>query len=356
MASEETTANVSGPGEDGAELGLYDTFVALSEGNWEPALGLLTDIAVPALLALLGLGVSYLVAKFLARLISAPICRKVDETLGRFAGKFVFNGLMICAVIGVASTVGLNVTSFAAVLAAAGFAIGMAFQGTLGNFAAGILLLVFRPFRVGDVINAAGVIGKVNEIDLFTITLDTPDNRRIIVPNSAVSAGTIENVTFHAHRRTEVAVGVCYTADVDATRAALTAAAESLPDLIVNGEGRGYAVVLSDLGASSVNWLVRFWTPTSKVFEAKERLTQAVKAELDAAGISIPYPQLDVHLKGQLDRQLAGFTAGSQADFAGPPEVDSATMNPAAINPAVAAAAFNEAAARVRPRLRNRAS
>ena len=157
----------------------------------------------------------YFVAKFLSRLASAPVKMKVDETLGKFTGKLVFYVLMIFVFIAVLGRVGVEVTSFAAIMAAAGFAIGLAFQGTLSNFASGVLLLVFRPFKVGDVINAAGITAKVYEIDLFTTTFDTPDNRRIVVPNSSIAGGTIENITFHGQRRLDVAVGVDYSADID---------------------------------------------------------------------------------------------------------------------------------------------
>ncbi len=281
-----------------ADLSFAHIIASARDGDFEALMAAAINVAIPAALSLVALFIGYLFAKFMARMVAAPVCKRVDETLGRFAGKFVFNGIMVCTVIGVASTVGINVTSFAALLAAAGFAIGMAFQGTLSNFACGILLLVFRPFKVGDIVNAAGVTGKVNEIDLFTTTLDTPDNRRIIVPNSAVSGGTIENVTFHAHRRVEVLVGVSYSADITETRQALTAAAESLRSQMVEGEGRGYMVILSDLGSSSVNWMVRFWTPTPKFFATKDQLTEAIKNHLDASGITIPFPQLDVHLDG----------------------------------------------------------
>lgn len=283
----------SASGADTASLS--EAIMAARNGDIQGMVSLAVDFLIPAAIALVSLFVGYLAAKFLARIVSGPICKRVDETLGKFAGKFVFYTILTCTIIGVASTVGINVTSFAAVLAAAGFAIGMAFQGTLGNFAAGILLLVFRPFKVGDVINAAGVVGKVNEIDLFTITLDTPDNRRLIVPNSAVAGNTIENITFHAHRRVDVVVGVSYSADIDQTRQTLTAAADSLSPLLVEGENRGYAVILTDLGASSVNWVVRFWAQSPKFFEAKEKLTAAIKQHLDEAGISIPFPQMDIH-------------------------------------------------------------
>ncbi|MGB7325309.1 MAG: mechanosensitive ion channel domain-containing protein, partial [Rubripirellula sp.] len=196
----------------------------------------------------------------------------------------------------VLSKLGAPLGGLAAMLAAAGFAVGLAFQGTLSNFASGVLMLVFRPFKVGDVVNAGGVMGKVNEIDLFTTTLDTPDNRRIIVPNSSISGGTIENISFHQHRRVEVLVGVDYNADLDQTRAALDVAVSHISEAVIQGEGRGAQVILSDLGASSVNWKVRAWVASKNYWPIHEALTAQVKRQLDGAGISIPFPQLDVHI------------------------------------------------------------
>lgn len=157
-------------------------------------------------------------------------------------------------------------------------------------------MLVFRPFKVGDVINAGGVTGKVNEIDLFTTTLDTPDNRRIIVPNSAIAGGTIENISFHPHRRIEVTVGVEYTADQDQTRAALQAAVATHAAKMVPGEGRGSAVILSGLGDSAVEWKVRVWVAAADFWGMTESLTGEVKRQLDAVNIGIPFPQMDIHL------------------------------------------------------------
>jgi len=190
------------------------------------------------------------------------------------------------------------VGGLAALVAAAGFAIGLAFQGTLSNFASGVLLLVFRPFKVGDFVNAGGVTGQINEIDLFTVTLDTPDNRRIIVPNSSISGGTIENISFHKHRRIEVLVGVEYAADIDHTRRVLTEAAEALRPQLIDGHDRGYAVILDNLGASSVDWKVRFWVASANFWAVKEQLTGEIKRRLDGAGIGIPFPQMDVHVIG----------------------------------------------------------
>ena len=271
----------------------------LSQGDFSTAWPLISHYVIPIVSALLILLVSYFVGKFFSRIVSRPIQKRVDETLGKFIGKLVFYSIVIFAVLGVLGMFGVSVASFAAVIAAAGFAVGLAFQGTLSNFAAGILLLVFRPFKVGDVITAAGITAKVAEIDLFTTTFDTVDNRRIIVPNSAIAGNTIENITHHPERRVDVSVGVDYSADIKETRAALEAAALSLKDELIDREGRGYQIVLVDLGDSAVNWTVRFWAAAENFWGVKEHLTAAVKNKLDEAGIGIPFPQLDVHLNAQ---------------------------------------------------------
>ena len=272
----------------------------LGEGNVSHLVDYASTHLLPSLLYAAGglavIFIGYLVASYLSRVISKPVCRRVDETLGRFVGKMVFYTVMLGVVGAVLSKMGAPLGGLAAMLAAAGFAVGLAFQGTLSNFASGVLMLVFRPFKVGDVVNAAGVMGKVNEIDLFTTTLDTPDNRRIIVPNSAISGGTIENVSYHPHRRVEVIVGVDYSADLQTTRDALQRAVEQYKANTVQGEGRGSAVVLSGLGDSAVEWKVRMWVASADFFPMTEALTGEIKQQLDAVNIGIPFPQLDVHL------------------------------------------------------------
>ncbi|MEM6365241.1 MAG: mechanosensitive ion channel domain-containing protein [Planctomycetota bacterium] len=256
--------------------------------------------------------IGYLVAQYLMRLISRPICKRVDETLGKFVGKMVFYTVMLGVVGAVLSKLGAPLGGLAAMLAAAGFAVGLAFQGTLSNFASGVLMLVFRPFKVGDFISAAGVSGTVNEIDLFTTTLDTPDNRRIIVPNSSISGDTIENITHHAHRRIEVPVGVDYDADLQTTRAALQTAINQLAEHIIPGDNRGSAVVLAGLGDSAVNWKVRMWVNASEYWPMLEALTGEIKTQLDEAELGIPYPQMDVHVRNLSD--AAELTKSSTGD------------------------------------------
>ncbi|MEM1355165.1 MAG: mechanosensitive ion channel domain-containing protein [Planctomycetota bacterium] len=269
----------------------------LLEGDASAATDLLISWGPKVVGAVIILVATFIIGKMIAGLVRRSAEKaNVDLTLSRFFGKMVYYLVLVVGIMIALGTVGVQVTSFAAILAAAGFAVGMALSGTLGNFAAGAMLLIFRPFKVGDVVSAAGVTAKVNAIELFTTTLDTPDNRRIIVPNSAIYDGTIENITYHSERRCDVNVGCDYSASIDETRSVLEQAAESLDEFMVKGEGRGYQVFLIDLGDSSVNWVVRFWTTGADFWVAKEKLTRAVKLHLDEAGIGIPFPQMDVHL------------------------------------------------------------
>ncbi len=278
------------------------------------------NLAVRAGTALLLIIVAYFVARLLSRWVAAAMCKRVDMTFGKFLGKLTFYGLFMVAGLSILQTAGMSITSFAAVMAASGFAIGLAFQGTLSNFASGVLLLVFRPFKVGDVVQAAGVMGKINEIDLFTTTFDTPDNRRLIVPNTSIAGAIIENISFHKERRVDVVVGVAYAASLDETRAVLLAAVESLGEQLVQGEGRGYQIILSNLGASSVEWTVRFWTASVNFFAVKEQLTTQIKRQLDAHRIEIPFPQMQLHLA---DKQLDLRSDGQHAE----PAVSSARQS-----------------------------
>lgn len=245
-------------------------------------------------LVLVLLTLAWTLAGWFSSLIATSLRRlKFDETLTRFIAKFAWWGIVLLAALACMSKFGIETTSFAAVIGAAGLAIGLAFQGTLSNFAAGAMLLVFRPYKVGDVVNIAGNLGKVDEIELFTTTIDTFDNRRIIIPNSSIYGSVIENITFHRQRRIDVDVGVSYAADIDETRRVLTEAAYAAEGGMTEPEP---AIVLLGLGASSVDWSVRVWGPTSEYLDIKQNLIREVKMRLDTANIEIPFPQMDVHL------------------------------------------------------------
>ena len=215
-----------------------------------------------------------------------------DVTLSKFFSSIIRWAILLMGALAVLGIFGVQTTSFAAVLAGAGLAIGMAFSGTLGSFAAGVMLLAFRPFKVGDVVTVAGVTGKVDAIGIFTTTLDTPDNRRLILPNGSVFGQTIENISHHSVRRADVSVGTDYAADVDRTREVLERAARAVPGRL---EDRDPQIVLAELGASSVDWQVRVWVSSDNFWPVKEATTRAVKVALDEAGIGIPFPQVDVH-------------------------------------------------------------
>mgnify|MGYP006434247105 CR=1 FL=1 len=218
---------------------------------------------------------------------------KFDKTLVKFAGNFSYYAIFILAAFMGLQTLGVETASFVAVLAAAGFAVGLALQGTLANFAAGVLLLVFRPFNVGDYIEAGGETGLVRDLQLFYTKIDTRSNRLVIVPNGAIFGSTIRNIFHYDHVRIGCAVGTDYPADIDETREVLLKAARSIDDRI---EEKGEQATLVELGGSSINWEVRIWSTPDDYFRLKQALTRAVKYHLDEAEIGIPYPQMDVHL------------------------------------------------------------
>jgi len=259
-----------------------------------------TEYGPKILLALVVLVLGLIVARWLGAIVTKASNRaKVEPTLSKFFGTLVRYIILIMVVISAVGTLGIGVTSFAAILAAAGFAIGLAFQGTLGNFSAGIMLLLFRPFKVGQVVNIAGQTGTVDAIDLFTTTIDTLDNRRFIIPNGAIFGATIENISFHGTRQIVFDMGVSYSADIDHTRDVLTKAALATPNRLADKEPN---IVLSGLGASSVDWSVRVWVPASEFWPCRQALIREIKMRLDEAGIGIPFPQMDVHVNGRLNR------------------------------------------------------
>jgi small conductance mechanosensitive channel len=218
---------------------------------------------------------------------------KFEPTLARFFANMLRWVILVVAIVAILGIFGIETASFAAVFAAAGFAVGLAFQGTLSNFSAGVMLLIFRPFAIGQVVNVAGVLGKVVEIGLFTTTFDTPDNRRIIVPNGAIFGATIENISHHETRRVDVAVGVEYSAPIDKTREVLLQAAKKVEGGLADPEP---AIVLGGLGDSAVDWTVRLWCKAADYWAVRDALTRQVKLELDEAGLGIPFPQMDLHV------------------------------------------------------------
>ncbi len=218
---------------------------------------------------------------------------KMEPTLSRFLQSLVGIGLKVLLLISVASMVGIATTSFIAVLGAAGLAVGLALQGSLANFAGGALILMFRPYKVGDYITAQGVSGTVTDIQVFNTILTTPDNVRIIVPNGAMSNGIITNYSAEQTRRLDFVFNIGYTDNIDQAREIIMG--------IMNDEERIFSepepqVLLSNLGDNSVDLTVRTWVNADDYWPLKFGLTEKVKAAFDREGISIPFPQRDVHI------------------------------------------------------------
>lgn len=266
------------------------------QGDTEAVSELVRSYVVPALVLIAVLFLAWTVASSIGRYAGGMVSKKVDLTLGKFLTKAVRNVIMLGVLMGVFNYFGGDITAFAALIAALGFAIGMALQGTLGNIASGVMLLMFRPFKVDDYIVVADTSGTVEEIDLFTTRINTLDNRHIIIPNSQIFGSKLENFTKNDLRRVDVNVGAAYTADIERTRAALERAIENT-DCVAEPVGYAY---LMELGASSVDWQLRAWCKNSDYWAVREQLVTNAKNEMDLAGIGIPYPQLDVHVGGKL--------------------------------------------------------
>lgn len=237
---------------------------------------------------LLILFISFRIAKKIRRMLDKRLRRSsLDDTLAAFAAGVSYWLILVVAFISCLGLFGIETTSFAAVIGGATLAIGLAFQGSLSNVAAGVMLLIFRPYGIGDVIETGGVIGKVVELGLFSTSLDTPDNRRVIVPNGSVFGAVIENKTFHETRRCDVAIGIGYGEDINKARQVLSEAASGCEGSL---EEPAPQVYLTELGGSSVDFSVRVHCRVEDYWAVKERVMQACKEACDAEGIDIPYP------------------------------------------------------------------
>ena len=218
---------------------------------------------------------------------------EMEPTLIPFLSAIVYYLVLAVLITAVLSLFGIETTSLIAVLGAAGFAVGLAMQGTLSNFSAGVMLLVFRPFTVGDFIDAAGVAGKVHEIGIFSTTLNTADNVRIILPNSSVYGTTIKNFTTNDNRRNDLVIGISYGDDIGLAVNTIMGVLKADSRVLADPEP---LVAVAELADSSVNLNVRPWCSKDDYWPLRADLNREIKEKLEAAGCSIPYPQTDVHL------------------------------------------------------------
>jgi len=234
------------------------------------------------------------IAKALKNVIKRMMAKgNVDEMLVSFVGNLTYIALLAFVIIAALNQLGIQTTSFIAIIGAAGLAIGLALQGSLANFAAGVLMIIFRPFKVGDYIEGAGVAGAVEKVHIFTTQLKTPDNKTIIIPNAKIMGDNITNYSAKDTRRVDMVIGVGYGDDLKKVR-------EVLEDILAKDDrilkDPAPTIGVLELGDNSVNFAVRPWVKREDYWGAYFDVTETVKRRFDEEGISIPYPQRDVHL------------------------------------------------------------
>ncbi|MGF1628805.1 MAG: mechanosensitive ion channel family protein [Kiloniellaceae bacterium] len=265
------------------------------EDVWTMVMALVATYGLSVIGAIVILVIGFVLAGWVRRSVDRGLSkfRKVDETLRSFFSSLAYYAVVIFTVIAVLSQFGVQTTSFIAVLGAAGLAIGLALQGTLSNVAAGVMLLLFRPFKIGDYIEAGGLAGTVKSISLFVTELATPDNVQIIAPNAQLWGSAIKNYSFHPTRRVDIVIGIAYEDEIEKALAAIID--EAKKDSRVIAEPAPMAAV-TDLGDSSVNFVVRVWCNAADFWGVKFDLTKNLKNRMDAEKITIPFPQRTVHM------------------------------------------------------------
>lgn len=264
----------------------------------EDALKIVKDFATVYGIRIIGALAILIIGRIVVGILAGAVKKlmkrsEIDETLTKFVVSLVRIALMVFIIIAAISTLGVETTSFAAVVAAAGLAVGLALQGSLANFASGVMLIIFRPFKAGDFVEAGGVSGSVLSIQIFNTIMKTPDNKKIILPNAQVTGGSITNYSAHDTRRVDMVFGIGYDDDIKLAKQTL--------EEIVNADERvlkdpAVTIAVSELGDSSVNFVVRPWVKTADYWAVFFDLTEKVKMVFDEKNITIPYPQRDVHM------------------------------------------------------------
>ncbi|BDX06750.1 mechanosensitive ion channel family protein [Planctobacterium marinum] len=255
---------------------------------------MLVDWGIKIGLALAILIVGKLIAKMVVNLVKKGLTKKgVDAAVVSFAGSIIYVIALLAVLIASMSQLGIDTTSLVAVIGAAGLAIGLALQGSLSNFASGVLIVVLRPFKAGDFVEVGSKMGTVMEIKLFATKLKTPDNKIVIVPNSSITGNAITNFSTQDTRRVDLLIGISYDADIRK--------AKSVIEEVVAGDERilkdpAWTIAVSELADSSVNIIVRPWVNTADYWPVYWHLIENIKIKLDENDITIPYPQMDVYL------------------------------------------------------------
>ena len=265
-------------------------------GSWLVAnQALLLSYAVNIVAALAIIIVGLIIARMISNAVNRlMISRKIDATVADFLSALVRYGIIAFTLIAALGRVGVQTASVIAVLGAAGLAVGLALQGSLSNLAAGVLLVMFRPFRAGEYVDLGGVAGTVLSVQIFSTTMRTADGKIIVIPNGKIIAGNIINFSREPARRNEFIIGVSYDADIDQVKQILTRILEADNRIL---KDRDITVRLNELAPSSVNFVVRAWSLSGDLQNVYWDVLEQIKREFDANGISFPYPQLDVNMK-----------------------------------------------------------
>lgn len=264
---------------------------------WDQASDLVIEYGATLVLAVVVLIVGlWLIKRIINTVRKAMDKRNVDPSLKPFLTSIIGALLKIMLVISVAGMVGVEMTSFVAVLGAAGLAVGLALQGSLSNFAGGVLILLLKPFKVGDFIEANGFSGTVREIQIFYTYLTTTQNQEVVIPNGDLSNNAVKNYSFHDTRRIDMTFGIGYEDDIDKAKGILRGIVESDSRIL---KDKGIDIFLEELADSSVNFHVRCWATNGDFWDIYNNMSEKVKKAFDADGVSIPFPQRDVHIYNQ---------------------------------------------------------
>ncbi|MCO4321585.1 mechanosensitive ion channel domain-containing protein [Aliidiomarina quisquiliarum] len=258
--------------------------------NQELILRLGIKLIVSLLILIGGIVLARFTANFLIRRLDNSA---IDNMVVSFLASIIRALIIIAAVLMALSHVGVQTTSFIAILGAAGLAIGLALQGSLSNFASGVMIMIYRPFKAGDYVDAGGIAGSVQRIELFTTVLKTPDNKKVVVPNSRITTSAITNFSVEATRRVDLVIGVSYNANLQDTKKLFLDILMADERVLKTPEP---TIAVSELGDSAVKFIVRPWVNRADYWAVYWGCLEKFKDALDAAGIGIPYPQMDVHL------------------------------------------------------------
>jgi len=302
-AADQTQQNTAeSPAVTGGQKKIQDVQQGV-EMIWNTACTFLATNGLQMLINLVAAAIIFVIGRWGAGIVSnltekALIRTHMDATLSKFIRNLLYFLILIFVTIIALTQLGLEMTSFVAAIGAAGLAVGLALQGSLSNFAAGILLIIFKPFKVGDFVEIAGVGGTIQEIQIFNTVMDSPDNVRVIIPNAQVTGGNIKNYTANKTRRLDMIIGISYGDDIAKARQVITS--------VLLGDGRvirdpAPTVAVLGLGDSSVNIAVRPWVKPTDYWACHFDLHEKIKSALEANGITIPFPQRDIHIRtGQL--------------------------------------------------------